>query len=285
MNFTQEIKRDLLKRAPEKRCCRAALAEAAIVTSGTYSASGFSFTSESEESAAFLLNLTEALGIRMTLTGASFDPKQGRDKLTFSCAAEGFSVRGTQNLSDCCAQAYLKGAFLYGGSCTLPHEGTKTGYHLEVVFDRAEDADDFLTLLDRFQIIGNVVRRGENSVVYLKSREAISDFLAAVGADGALGTLEAVSAAREERNAENRVSNCSAGNADRAAIASVGQVVAFLKLKESGRLDGLAAPLREAAEARLNNPEMTLSELAVELGVGKSCLNHRFRKLMELSRE
>ena len=126
--------------------------------------------------------------------------------------------------------------------------------------------------LDPLQLIGNVVVRGDTSVVYSKSRETICDFLSIVEADNALRSL----------NNENRVLNCMAGNADRAALASLSQFQAFRKLQEAGGFSALTPALRAVAEARLAHPELSLQELAAVLGVSKSCLNHRIRKLMSL---
>ncbi len=300
MNFTGEIKRDLLRSVPEKRCCRCALLAAAADVCGSLDAGedghsgGIAFTSENEECASYLFRLVErSFEVEMSVTRAVYDPTKGREKLTFSyegqdggdIADEIAGARPDEDSNDCCAQAYLKGAFLFGGSCTLPREGTRTGYHLEAVFDEPDPTETFLALLDRFQIIGNLIARGEKFVVYLKSRESISDFLSLVGANGALKTLEAFSAEREESNNENRLLNCMAGNADKSAIASAAQAVAIAELLKRGKLDSLAPPLRETAEARIKYATLSLSELAAKLGVTKSCLNHRLRRLMALSRQ
>ncbi len=268
----------------------------ALDTGGAYSLGrvgvrdGFSFTSEHENVAEYLLTLTEQLfGVRMTLFEAVRDPKHGRDKLTFAYhgpsagdyAGEIAEHSPKSGLAACCAVSYLKGAFLGGGSCSVPR-GEKKGYHLEFVFREASDAEAFLESLDPLQLIGNVVVRGDTSVVYSKSRETICDFLSIVEADNALRSLEELTAIREESNNENRVLNCMAGNADRAALASLSQFQAFRKLQEAGGFSALTPALRAVAEARLAHPELSLQELAAVLGVSKSCLNHRIRKLMSL---
>ena len=292
MNFTWEIKRNLLRQIPEKECCRRAMLAGFFSAGGANRSEGLiSFTTEHEEIAAFVLGEVEQLfGVRFELSEAVLDKKQKRDKLTFrytgvrerEIARRIADYANTER--DCCDRSYLAGAFLGGGSCTLPKEGTKTGYHLEVGFDAEEDAAAFCENLERVQILAGNIVRGGRSVVYLKSREAISDFLAVMGAESALKTLDSVSAAREESNHKNRKSNCYAGNADKAAIASAAQVIAIEKMKAAGALDNLPAALRETAQARLLNPELALSELAEKLSITKSCLNHRLRKLMELSR-
>ena len=301
-NFTDEIRKDILSEYPEKRCCRLALLNALLITSGTWhsdiyddSAAYFSFTFESERVSEYVLELIErTLGVTMTLKSASRDPKNGRHKLTFSFEGErawpitkeilGYGLYQIgYPFRPCCALAYVKGAFLGGGSCILPHVGAKTGYHLEFIFSKVEDADFFQELLDNMQLISSVIDRDNKSVVYLKSREAISDFLSVVEAYGALKTFEKTAAAREENGRVNRVENCIAGNADKAAIASAAQMVALTKLREEGKLAALPEALKETAWLRLKNPELSLSELAVLLGVTKSCLSHRMRKLMALS--
>ncbi|MBR7186772.1 MAG: DNA-binding protein WhiA [Clostridia bacterium] len=294
MNFTQEIKRDLIKYFPKDRDSKSALLAAVLDTSGNFrfgegnTLINFTFTIESEESAEYLLGVFEQLfpGERMTVSQIVLDPKRGKNKLTVSYtgarAAElTDAIRGYEE-GDEADIYYLRGAFLSGGSCTLPKEGKKTGYHLEVVFEDQSKATFFLELLERFQLIGSIVRRGDKQVGYLKSREAISDFLSVIEARRALRTLEKISATREENNQENRVGNCMAGNADKTAIASAAQTVAFKRLKREGVLSALEASLKEVAEARLENPTLSLVELAEKLNITKSCLNHRIRKLMQL---
>lgn len=290
MNFTQEIKRELIKKYPEEADGKSALLSAVLDTGGALRSAKrdeIVFVSESEETAQYFLALFEQLtGETMSVIEAVRDPKSGRSKLTFSYAGNRVEecLKIIQNFADGEMQDenYLRGAFLSGGSCTLPHAGKKTGYHLEVVFDGEQAAAAFIELLDRFQIIGSLIARGDKFVVYLKSRESISDFLAILGASNSLKKLENISAAREESNNENRRGNCYAGNADRSMTASAEQALAIGKLKAQGKLALLPEALRETAQARLEEPELSLSELAQKLGLTKSCLNHRLRKLMEL---
>ncbi len=289
MSFTREIKREIVKRSPQTREEGIALLCGVLDTSGKYFPDGgFSFTGENESTARRLLALVEGLfGEQMTLTEAAYDPKHGRDKLTFFLPGDhGAELKEfSQTEADpACALAYLKGAFLGGGSCTLPHEGKKTGYHLEFAFFSQEKAEGFRILLDGLGFVSGSMPRAERAVVYIKSREAISDFLSVVGAESSLGKFDEVSAQREANNAENRVINCSSGNADRAAIASVEQVRAISALMRTDRFKDLPAPLRETAEARLAHPELSLNELAEAIGMTKSGLYHRLRKLMEICR-
>jgi len=180
--------------------------------------------------------------------------------------------------------AYIKGAYLGGGSCTLPTDGG-TGYHLEIVFNEKKTAQDFCLILDEFDLFAKWIERKDTYVVYMKSKEAISDFLATIGAHNSLKKLVAVSEKREEANNDNRTRNCMAGNADKSAIASVKQVVAIRKIEEKTKYKDLNEELVALAKLRLQYPEKTLQELADMLGVSKSCLNHRMRRLIEIAEE
>lgn len=298
MNFTEKIRRDILRTMPEERDCRLAMLAAFSDTGGACEfgtgEDRISFANEHADVAEYLLLLVDRLfGVRMTAEAARGNKPtytytgdragEYADEITDYCAVNLCSddFLGIER----CMRAYLAGAFLGGGSCTLPHGGAKTGYHLEFVFPDGESAEAFCLLLDRLQLIAHFLPRGERYVVYSKNRDTISDFLAVVGAESALGELEEVSAARAVNNNVNRASNCAAGNADKTAIASAQHVIVFAEMKEEGKLIELSEPLRAAAEARLEHPTDSLSELAGRLGISKSCLNHRMRKLFEIYRE
>lgn len=293
MNFTGEIKRDLLAHFPAGKAGAAAALAAILSTCGSLKGDGFEVVSENEKVAEYFLRLLEMFGVRPELTGVSQDPKRKRDKLAFSCGGEDArriismtrSLREHLSEDEQAALCYLRAAFLGGGSCTHPKDGSSTGYHFECVFSSRVRAEEYCELLSAFELFCKLVPRGEKYVCYVKSREAISDLLSVLGAESALKKLDAVSARREANNNENRIQNCIAGNADKAAIASAAQTLAMSALKEEGRLAALSPELRESAEARLTHPTLSLSELASLLGMSKGGLNHRMRKLMKLYEE
>ena len=292
-NFTNEIRRDLLAYIPSTRSGAAAALAALLATGASLTDEGFEIVSENERVAEFFLRLAEKFGARPEVREAMRDPKRKRDKLVIFCGGEGAKrildaaqkVHAQLTEDDDAALAYLRAAFLGGGSCTLPHDGASTGYHLECVFFTRERAEEFCGLLSGFELFGKVVARGDTFVAYIKSREAISDVLSVLGADSALRKLNVVSAAREQSNNENRIQNCMAGNADKSAIASAAQTLALQQLRDEGVLQTLPEPLRSTALARLEHPTLSLAELAQIMGVSKGGLNHRMRKLMQIHGE
>ncbi len=310
LNFTEEIKNEITLKPVSGECARAILS-AFIRTSGSIISRGgffgFELVTENERTAEFFLNLLEEVfSLTLTVSGAKFDILSGKDKLAFECADEktdrllkelnivaedgdgaflNFSV-GEDNLStDECKLNFIKGAFLGGGSCTLPEDSvfSRTGYHFEVVFSNKITANDFLDLLCGFEILAKLVSRKDKWVVYVKSKAVISDILAAIGCEKCLSRLNRVVELKDRKNNANRVNNCSVSNIDKTVTASVNQVRAIEVISQTIGLQSLDKALFEVAECRLADKNASMQELAKRLNVSKSCLNHRMRRLAEIA--
>ena len=129
--------------------------------------------------------------------------------------------------------------------------------------------------------------RGGCQVTYFKSSVQIEQLLAVMGAPESAGALVSARAEKRLRNGVNRRVNCEAANLDKAVDAAQEQLEAIRRLYELDRVGGLPAQLKETIILRETYPELTLRELAEEFEppVTKSCLQHRLRKLVELSRQ
>lgn len=305
MNFTADVKKEIVARGVAERVSALSAVMRTSATLGMQEGKPtFFLVSETETVAEFFTTaFFELFGAELSVAHAEQERLRGRDKLVFVCPSEKSSevlqglrlLKKTGGIREGIAPfllsteekkiAYIQGAFLGGGSCLLPSDSGKSGYHLEIVFDERGTALDFCSLLAEFEIIARLVERKSTFVVYVKSKEQISDFLATVGATNALRKLSAVIEKRDKANNDNRAQNCSSGNADKAAIAAVKQVQAIQKLEARGALEGLPPELVRLAKERLARPTASLQELADELGVSKSCLNHRMRRLTELSKD
>lgn len=181
----------------------------------------------------------------------------------------------------CCRASYLRGAFLAGGSVSRP----EASCHLEYVTTNVPFAALLQTLLRRFGFPAGLTGRKEDYVVYLKEGDAILDFLAMTGAEEAATAYEAARNVKEVRNQVNRLVNCETANLGKTAAAAARQVEAIRALAAAGVLSSLEAELKATAEARLAHPEASLAELGTLLGVGRSGVNHRLRRLIELARD
>jgi hypothetical protein len=306
-----EIKRELLGKKlntrEEKRASLSAFMRTNGCLSFTQNGLGFVLVTESERVAERYLALLEELYGILCTTNAKEDRLSGKDKLTFAYNGEkaydvlidlGVFERGNEGNyelysgigrrllpSEDAKLAYIAGAFLGGGSCTLPRGGAKTGYHLEFIFTHEETAADFTALLEEYELVAKTIPRKDSFVVYFTSVSVISDFLAVIGANGALERLNRMAQAREGRNNDNRKNNCFVGNMDRTATASAKQCLIIGYLQEKGILAQLDENLRITAQTRLAYPEASLSELSERLSASKSCVNHRMRKLTEIYEE
>lgn len=312
LNFTEEIKNEIVGSGMEG-CCMSAFLSAFIRTSGSIVSRngryGFEIVTENESTAEFLCSVLEhGFGIVLTNAEAKFDNFTGRDKLTFECVGEkavrllcdlkiltvdndgisvNFNIDEQLIRRDCCKAAYLKGAFLGGGSCTLPDEEiySRTGYHFEIVFSNKTTAGDFCDLLCDFEILAKLVARKDSSVVYVKSKEVISDLLYAMSCENSLEKLNKIVELKDRTNNENRITNCSVSNIDKTVTASVNQIKSIETIRQVIGLKKLPPILFEVAEARLADPNASMQELADRLHITKSCINHRMRKITEIANQ
>ncbi|MGL4789813.1 MAG: DNA-binding protein WhiA, partial [Anaerotignaceae bacterium] len=183
--------------------------------------------------------------------------------------------------STCCKRAYIRGAFLAGGSISDPE---KT-YHLEFVNSSLNYCEDLKDLINHFDMDAKIVKRKEHYVVYLKEGEQIVDLLNIMGAHVALMEMENVRILKEMRNNVNRKVNCETANLNKTITASVKQMEDIAFIRDRFGLSYLPIQLEEIALARLDYPEASLKELGqmMEPPVGKSGVNHRLRKISEMA--
>lgn len=312
-NFTEEIKNEIMDNGLDGELCKLAFLSAFIRTSGSIISKsgnfGFEIVTENERTAEFLCDMLQHdFSIPLDRAGVEFDKFTGRDKLTFACvdegttdflvrlkilkkSADGFSlVFGIDDglvEDDDCVAAYLKGAFVGGGSCTLPDENSysRTGYHFEVVFSNKITASDFCDLLCSLDVLAKLVARKDSAVVYVKSKEVISDLLNSMGAEKCLEKLNRLVELKDITNNVNRASNCATYNIDKTVTASVAQIGAIETIRQTIGLKNLSPILFEVAEARLADPNASMQQLADRLGITKSCLNHRLRKISDIANQ
>ncbi|MEK4026003.1 DNA-binding protein WhiA [Sporosarcina sp. FSL W7-1283] len=184
---------------------------------------------------------------------------------------------------DCCARAYLRGAFLAGGSVNNPETSS---YHLEVFSSYQEHSESLVELMNRFQLNAKSIERKKGFIAYLKEAEKISDFLGIIGAHVSLMKFEDVRIMRDMRNSVNRLVNCETANLNKTIGAAQRQVENIKLIEQTIGLDQLPERLQEIAQLRVAHQDVTLKELG-ELVTGtpvsKSGVNHRLRKIEEIA--
>jgi cell division protein WhiA len=160
----------------------------------------------------------------------------------------------------CCRAAYLRGAFLGGGSLSGPRSA-----HLEV----------------------RTVDRESHSAAYAKSWEAIEGFLSVAGAADTVLALEERALVAGIRADANRLANADHANLVRQSRSARAQLDAARALLAEGALDDVAPALRDAAELRLRHPSLSMRELAARADppVSKATMAGRLARLVARARD
>ncbi|MBO0703607.1 MAG: DNA-binding protein WhiA, partial [Candidatus Dormibacteraeota bacterium] len=172
-------------------------------------------------------------------------------------------------------RALLRGFFLGCGSVNAP----SARYHLELVPPTAAWADALRQVLADHDIHAGVSTRARQPLLYVKDGDGVAAALSLLGASRAVMAFESARVVREVSAQINRQLNFETANLDKIAEGATRQLVAIRRLEASGRLAGLSPALRQMAVIRLAEPELSLEELALRLGLSKSGANHRLRRL------
>ena len=299
ISFSGSAKAEICRYMPAKHCCALAECFGILLFCNAFTATGIRIITESREFAGLLPKLfKKAFGLSFD---ASPDGETAgklnfqitdRNKINHIMAAYGFDSKDTLSLhinlpvveDDCCKAAFLRGAFLAGGSVTDPIKG----YHMEFMTTHNSVARECNSLMhEALTFQPKTAVRGGGHVLYLKQSDLISDFLTYLGAPiAAMGIMEA-KLEKELNNKVNRRCNCDDANISKVIAAAQEQLTAIRLLKENGSYQNLPAKLQQAARAREENPEVSLTELAamMEPPISKPAMNHRLKKLVELARE
>ena len=180
-------------------------------------------------------------------------------------------------------KAMIRGAFMGGGSINNP----ENKYHLEIIFIDEKYQKMILKILEELGIKIKTLTSQNKYILYLKEGEEISNFLALIGANKAVMNFEDIRIKKEMRGNVNRLVNCETANLNKTINASIEQIEAIRKLQENGKFNKLDDNLKEIANLRIENPDMSLIELGKLLKnpVGKSGVNYRLKKIMEIANE
>lgn len=191
------------------------------------------------------------------------------------------SIEYAENLNFDQIKWLIKGAYLGAGSINNPEKK----YHLEIGFSQKKEAENVIQYLKSFDIKSNMIEKNNQYSMYIKDGEEISKFLALLGANKSVLRFEEIRVQREMNNKINRIVNCETANLNKTINASIEQVEAIRKLKNSGKFEKMDEPLKEIAQLRLENPNASLIELGKMLKnpVGKSGVNYRLKKIVEIA--
>lgn len=299
ISFAGKVKNELCRVGISRQCCARAEGYGVLLYGNTFTPGEIRIITENGDFAARLPKLFQkAFGVKFDRVPEEMN---GKGKLIFGITAPeklekiintlGYDARQLTALhvnfgileEDCCRTAFLRGAFLAGGSVTDPEKR----YHLELATSHMPASREVQALMEEMGFLSRSIRRGADALLYFKQSEHIEDFLTKIGAPAAAMDIMTAKVDKEIRNGANRAMNCDMANVNKTLDAAQEQVGAIEKLRRSARWDTLPEKLRQTAALRLEYPELSLVQLAEKCDppVTKSCMNHRMRKLMEEAKE
>lgn len=308
MSFTSDTKKELTQSEPDKKCCMLAEIAGFLRFAGSIklSAGKMSIKVSTENPAVarlFITMIKSYFGAKTALfigeaaplsKGRSYEllitPEMNAEQILREVGILGVR-EGSNYLTEgidqdlikkrCCKKALLRGIFLAAGSINDPAKS----YHLEIVCAGEYMAQDVKKLINSFGLRSKVIKRKNHYVVYIKECEQIIDFLNILGAHGQLFRFQDVRITRELRNKTNRISNCDSANFEKTVNAAQKQLADIRLIDKVRGIHTLPPKLREVALLRLDNPEMSLTDLAemMDPPLKKSGINHRLIKLTEMA--
>lgn len=294
-SFAAKVKNELCRVPISRSCCARAEAYGVLLYCNTFTPSEVRIITENEDFASRLPRLFQkAFSVKFdrlpeenTGKGKLIFGITDREKLAHIINILGYDPNQITAIhvnfgileEDCCRTAFLRGAFLAGGSVTDPEKR----YHLEIATNHNQASREVSALMEEMFFLPRMVRRGGDFLLYFKQSEHIEDFLTKIGAPVSAMDIMTAKVDKEIRNGANRAMNCDMANVNKTLDAAQEQVAAIEALRRSARWDKLPEKLRQTAALRLEFPELSLIQLAEKCDptVTKSCINHRMRKLME----
>ena len=295
MSFSSDVKQELCKLNISRRCCAQAEAYGILLFCNTFNSRQVRIITESpwlKERLPVLFR--KAFHITFDVVPDGGEGKGSfliEDPLKIQSIFETYGLELNVSVSihvnfahleeEHCRTAFLRGAFLAGGSVTDPLKS----YHLELATSHFHVGREVPALMQEAGFQPKATTRKGNYITYFKQSEHIEDLLTAIGAPLSAMDMMTAKLERDIRGSVNRRVNCDAANLDKLVAAAQHQIEAIHKLEECGLLSTQPAKLQEAAKLRLENPELTLNQLAAlcDPPVTKSAFNHRLRKLVELA--
>lgn len=280
MSFSSEVKAELKKQYGRSRHCQIAEMAGIVEMEGRQNLVSHEI---------LLATANDALKEKyITLRKKAFGEDASDEKILEALRwnkeqEEFFRADGLLLQRTCCRRAFIRGAFMAAGSISNPSKA----YHFEIVCRRREQAVQLQEMMGFFDMDAKIVERKDRFVLYLKEGSQIVDMLSVMEAYQSLMNLENVRILKEMRNSVNRKVNCETANINKTVNAAVKQTEAICKIRDTIGFEGLPYQLAEIAQARLEYPDATLKELGACLDppVGKSGVNHRLRKLVEIAED
>lgn len=280
MLIASEVKGELARIHPARQCCQRAELAGLLYDAER----GDELHTYDHSTARIAMQLAAALGLRSSAASRPARPvnaagHRGRRRLRVTVESGAQRRWSWDDAAACDRRAFVRGALLAGASLSLRSGGP----HVEFVLATRSAAEELQRRLAESGVSARISRRRGRHVVYLKGNEEIAALLRLTGANRALLDFETGRVGSEVQNRLNRLLNAEAANVGRTVRAADRQLQAIARLEAAGQLAQLPQALRDVAQQRRLTPDADLDDLGRLLGVSRSAVNHRLRRLIELS--
>ncbi len=172
-------------------------------------------------------------------------------------------------------KGYIKGMFLACGYMKDP----KKEYAMDFFIDKKEIAEDFYRILLYNKKKVFITKKRNKSLVYLRNSEDIMDMLVLMGAMKQFFSYEETTMMKDLKNKTIREMNWEVANETKTLNTGNYQIKMIEYIEENMGLHNLTPVLLEAVKVRLEHPESSLQELADFIGISKSGIRNRFRRI------
>lgn len=175
-------------------------------------------------------------------------------------------------------KGFIRGIFLSCGYIKDPEKE----YALDFFMDNEEAADKLYTLLlSKGKKVFKTLKRNK-PLVYLRNSENIMDIIVLIGSIQSFFKYEETTMIKDLKNKTIREMNWEVANETKTLNTGNNQIKMINHIDKEIGLNSLSPVLEEIAHMRLNNPESTLQEIAEMIGISKSGVRNRFRRIEEI---
>lgn len=194
---------------------------------------------------------------------------------------ESFDKISYKDMSENAIIGFVRGLFLANGYLKDPEKE----YAMDFFLDTDEIAYKLFEVLSVIEKRVFITDKRNKKLVYLRNSEDIMDIMVMIGALQSFFAYEEVTMMKDMKNKTIREINWEVANETKTLDTADKQLLMIEFIDKHIGLHYLSDVLRDMAVTRLNNPESSLSELAEVIGLSKSGVRNRFRRIEEVYNE
>lgn len=287
ISYSSELKNSLLQTPIKKNCCRRSEFFGVISAKAKISAGALMLHSETNEFTDYVKkgvreNFNREAQVYKSSIGRGVDIYFRNDNAIKYISEIERGEISPVSICKCqsCHNMFLKGVFIACGRVTDPVKS----FHLE--FSLGERTQTFFDIFNSLGFIPKVVKRRNEQLIYFKSSEVLEDFFTTIGYSNV--TIDIINNTIEGqfKSEANRRANFEMSNITRAVNTGIAQAEIVKRLIDENKFMLLPDELKKTAMLRLENPDVSIAQLATISSppVSKSGLNHRMQKIIEFSK-